>query len=92
MSDAATEPGKGRANDPEARLTSDFAHTLWQASLGAEVPKEPEARKAAWKEAKKVWMQTARASQKRLARRGIVLTRTEGAADADAAEADEANA
>ena len=91
MSDASTEPAKGRANDPEARLTSDFAHTLWLSSMGTDLPKDAEARKAAWKEAKKSWMQMARASQKRLSRQGIVLTRSEVSdpeAVAEAAAAD----
>lgn len=92
MSEATTEPAKNRKADPEVRMTNDVAHALWLAAAGSSLPKEPEGRKAAWKDAKKGQMQLARALVKRLAKKGIALSRTE-VADADAAaEAEEADA
>jgi len=92
MSDATTEPGKNRKADPEVRLTNDVAHALWLASMGTDMPKDAEARKAAWKEAKKTRMQLARGFMKRLAKKGITLTRTEVTDPDAAAEAAEADA
>lgn len=90
MTDISTEPGKGRLADPEARLTNDVAHAMWMASLGPDIPKDAESRQAAWKEARKARVQIARGVMKRLARKGITLTRSD-VTDPDA-EADEADA
>lgn len=92
MSDATTEPGKNRKADPEVRLNNDVAHAMWLAATGSNMPKEAEARKAAWKAAKKSQMQLARATLKRLSKKGITMVRTEVSGAEAEAEADEADA
>jgi hypothetical protein len=92
MSDATTDTAKGRNNDPEVRLINDVAHALWLAASGGNLPKEAEARKTAWKDAKKSQMQLARGLMKRLSKKGVTLVRSDVSDPEAAAEADEADA
>ena len=74
------------------RLINDVAHAMWLAATGTNMPKEAEARKAAWKDAKKSQMQLARAFMKRLSKKGVTLVRSDVSGPEAAAEADEADA
>ncbi len=77
MNDQASAAGGAGKADPAARLAQDLALALWQVQMGTSLPKEPEARKAAWKDAKREALRTARATLKRLSKKGVMLVKAE---------------
>ena len=75
MSDTTvvTEVTEMTEGNDDNKMVAAMAHALWVAEAGKAVPAEAEARKAAWKEAKRNHMRIAKVALKRLEKRGYSL-------------------
>jgi hypothetical protein len=69
-------PETGKRSEDEKRVLSQIARSLWTLDQGEDLPKDAEARKAAYAGARKEYRRKAVKLTARLSRRGVALTPT----------------
>ena len=86
MTDVDTDTMADEAKGPKAdvKMVQVLAYSLWMATVGKDIAKEPAARKAAWQAAKPDHMRNARMVLKRLSKKGYDLVGNGVEAEAEA--------